>query len=327
MTYVQELTWIIMKGNMEGNNKQISVVIPVFRSERTLETLVDRLREVFSKKNWDYEIIMVDDCSPDNSWAVLKKLKEKYPDYLKIVRLLRNSGQHNAILCGFSLARGDIVVTMDDDLQNPPEEVPSLVKAIEEGYDLAIGAYDSKKHSTARNAGGRMIDLILRKIFKLPEGFQLTSFRAVRLSVVKNVCQGGSSFPYISAMLLANTSKCVNVPVKHEERLIGGSNYNLERSLRLAANLILNYSSYPLYFIAVACGAAFLFAMGYGATVVYEALTQGTSVSGWASLIVIMSLFNGILLLCLAVLALYVSRINQQVTHSQITYTIGSIHE
>jgi len=305
---------------------QISVVIPVYRSEQSLELLVGRLHEVLSALGKTFEIVLVDDCSPDGSWEILKKLKATHPSTLKIARLLRNSGQHNAILCGFSLAGGQIIVTMDDDLQNPPEEVPKLVAAIDQGYDLAIGAYETKQHAAVRNAGGRMIDALLRRMFSLPAGFQLTSFRAVRRAVVDRVCDMGGAFPYITAMLFSHASKYVNVPVRHEPRRFGSSNYNLRRSLRLAANLILNYSSWPLYLIASFCIAALCFAVGYGIYVIIKALTQGT-VSGWASMVVLISFFNGVVLLCMAILALYISRINQQITRTRLRYTIGELHE
>lgn len=113
---------------MDGQNKKISVVIPVYRSEISLEILAERLMSVFKRMGRNHEIIFIDDCSPDNSWRVLKRIKEIYKNKVKIVRLLVNGGQHNAILCGFSLVTGDVIVTMDDDLQNPPEEIPKLVE-------------------------------------------------------------------------------------------------------------------------------------------------------------------------------------------------------
>jgi len=308
-------------------NPEVSIVIPVYRAEASIEELTSRLHEILTRQGLTFEIILVDDCSPDGSWQVMKAMKQRHPSGLRIVRLARNSGQHNAILCGFSLARGAIVVTMDDDLQNPPEEVPKLIEAVQSGYDLVIGAYDSKKHSGLRNANGRMIDRLLRTLFALPPDFQLTSFRAIRQPVVSSVSQMGGAFPYITAMLFSNASKYINVPVRHEPRKFGKSNYNLKRSFLLAANLVLNYSSYPLNFIAMACLAALVFAAGFGTYVVIKALTGGTSVSGWASMIVLMSFFNGLLLLCIAILALYISRINQQITRTRQTYTIGEIHE
>lgn len=306
---------------------KISVVIPVYCSQKSLEILVSRLVAVLSELAQDYEIILVDDCSLDNSWEVMKQLKQQHEEFLKIVRLQVNNGQHNAILCGFSMVTGDIVITMDDDLQNPPEEIPNLVEALEEGYDLVIGAYDSKKHSTGRNLGGRMIDWILRCIFRLPARFQLTSFRAIRGSVVTHVNGMRGAFPYITSMLFANVSKYKNVFVRHDPRKFGASNYNLKKSLLLSMNLIFSYSPYPIYLIAVMCMFAFLFALGFGSWTIWKILQFGISVPGWASTVVIMTFFNGLILLCMLIFGIYISRLHQQTTRMRTRYKIAEIHE
>lgn len=304
----------------------ISVVIPAYRSRDSLPILVERLETVLEQPEQGYEIIIVDDCSPDDTWDVLKTLKKSHPR-LKIVRLLRNSGQHNAILCGFSIAQGDVIVTMDDDLQNPPEDIPKLVAAINEGYDLAIGSYDSKKHSVGRNLGGQLVDDVQRRIFDLPKSFQLTSFRAARKIVVDNVVAMGGVFPYVTSMLFSHTSRYINVPVHHEPRRFGRSNYNLKRSLLLAFNLLLSYSTYPLYFVVALCLGALGFSAGLSIFVIWRALAEGSVVPGWASTITAISFFNGLILLALVIHSLYLSRLNQQITRSRVGFTIGELHE
>lgn len=308
-------------------NPKISIVIPVYKSSKSLEILVAQLHKVLSKLNCDYEIILIDDCSPDDTWVVIKTLKKEHGERLKIAKLLVNSGQHNAILCGLSLSTGAIVITMDDDLQNPPEEIPKLLEAIDQGFDLVIGAYDSKKHSSIRKSSGRLIDWILRKIFALPRNFQLTSFRATTRPVVNNVCQMSGVFPYITAMMLSNASRYTNVLVRHDPRPFGKSNYNLKRSIRLAANLIFSYSSYPLYFVAILCFVAFLLSVISGVVTVYWTITYGTSAPGWASTVVIVSFFNAFTLLCLVIFGVYLSRINQQITRTRLPYTISELDE
>jgi dolichol-phosphate mannosyltransferase/undecaprenyl-phosphate 4-deoxy-4-formamido-L-arabinose transferase len=305
----------------------VSVVIPVYRSAESLPILVSRLEAVFKQMNKSLELVLVDDASPDNSWAVLKELKREHGKLLKIARLLTNKGQHNALLCGLSLARGDIVVTMDDDLQNPPEEIPKLLAGIERGYDLVIGAYDSKKHSALRNAGGTFIDWIIRRIFGLPERFQLTSFRATKRTVVDRVLQMGAVFPYVTCMLLSNASNYANASVRHDPRPYGRSNYNLKRNLYLAANLIFSYSSYPLYFVGLLSFLAFAFSILIGVRTIYKALVYGTSVPGWASTVVIVSFFNALILLCLSMFGLYLLRITQQITRTRVSYTVSELYE
>ncbi len=306
---------------------EVSVVIPVYRSEQSLRILVSRIIGVFRETGRTVEIVLVDDASPDDSWNVLKELKNEHGRALKIARLLTNRGQHNAILCGLSLSTAGLVVTMDDDLQNPPEEIPRLLDAMERGYDLVIGAYDSKKHAPVRNLGGRLIDWIIRRIFGLPRGFQLTSFRAAKRVVVQSAIQMSAVFPYITCMLLSNASNYVNVPVRHDQRQFGRSNYRLKQSLYLAANLVFSYSSYPLYFVGLLCLAAFMFSILIGLRTIYNTLVFGVAVPGWASTIVIVSFFNGLIMLCLSIFGLYLLRLHQQITRTRVSYTISELYD
>lgn len=305
----------------------VSIVIPVYRAAASLEELTSRLMAVIETLPGGGEIVLVDDCSPDESWTVLTGLKARYPKHLQIARLQRNSGQHNAILCGFSIVRGEVVITMDDDLQNPPEEIPRLLEKIDQGYDLVIGAYGEKQHSAARNASGGLVDRVIRWMFALPADFQLTSFRAVRRPVVDNVKQMGGVFPYVTTMLFSHTSKYANAPVRHDPRKHGASNYNLSRSVRLAANLLMSYSALPVMVVGVLCLAAFAFSVIFGTWVMVRALLQGSAVAGWASTIVVLSFFNATTLLCMFIFALYLSRMNQQLTRSRVSYTIAELHD
>ena len=285
-----------------------------------------RLQETLDKTAYDWEVIIVDDASPDDTWETLKQLK---PDYskLKIARLSRNGGQHNAILCGLGMASGDSVVTMDDDLQNRPEDITLLVNKVAAGYDLAIAAFPEKQHSGLRNMGGRLIDSIQRKIFGLPKNFQLTSFRACRSSVVGHAVSMGGVFPYITAMLLSHTSNYTNVPVQHEPRPYGQSNYTMKRSFLLAFNLLLNYSPLPLYVVIALCGLALVFSVLLAVWVFWQTLAYGTGIQGWASTMAGIAFFNSLTLLSLVVLGLYVSRISQQVTRSRVSFSLGEVIE
>ena len=311
----------------ESLRPYLSVVIPVYRAAASLEELVERLSTTVSRMGCTVEIVLVDDCSPDNSWQVLSSLKGRHSKLLKIARLQRNSGQHNAILCGFSLAEGDIVVTMDDDLQNPPEEIPKLIAMIEEGYDLVIGAYGAKQHSAARNVSGGMVDRVIRRMFELPRDFQLTSFRAARRHVILSVRQMSGVFPYVTTMLFSHASRYGNTPVRHDPRKHGTSNYNVRRSVRLAANLAFSYSTLPVLFVGFLCLGAFAFSLAFGSWVLVRAVIVGSSVHGWASTIVALSFFNALTLLCLFIFALYLSRMNQQLTRSRVSFTIAELHD
>lgn len=305
---------------------KISVVIPAYKSRQSLPILIDRLETTLSGLGRPFEVVLVDDCSPDDTWEVMLALKQERR-WLKIARLLRNSGQHNAILCGFSLVTGDVVVTMDDDLQNPPEEIPALLAAVDGGVDLAIGAYDDKKHASVRSIGGGLIDAVQRKIFGLPPEFQLTSFRAIRRAIVDNVSHMEGVYPYVTSMLLSHTSKCANVSVRHEARAFGESNYNLKRSVLLALNLLLTYSSYPLYFLAALCFGAFAFSGAFGVWILWRALAHSFDVPGWATTVVLISLLNALILFALVVQGIYISRLSRTVSRSLVSFTIGELHD
>ena len=269
---------------------KITVIIPVYNAANSLEMLFDRLINIFKNNNKEFEIIFVDDCSPDDSWKILTALKKKYSSILRIIRLSVNSGQHNAILCGMSFAQGDIIITMDDDLQHHPEDIPQLVKPIiEDHYELVIGSFQSKKQNVMRNIGGELIDYLQRRIFSLPKGFQLTSFRAMKKSLAQNAQQTDVIYPYLTAILLSLTTRYANVSVRHDKRHFGKTNYNFTNSLSLAANLILTYSSYPLYFVAGLSFSAFLTAGIFGSYIIYKVFIGGVSVPGWSSIIVLIS--------------------------------------
>lgn len=305
---------------------KVSVAIPVYNSDKTLRQLVPRLVEAVRGMGHAPEIVCVDDRSLDASWAVLQELKAAHPE-LKIARLARNSGQHSAVLCALTLSTGDIVVTMDDDLQHPPEEVPKLVRAVEGGPELVIGAYDGKKHSAFRNLGGRMVDAVLRRIFKLDSSVELTSFRAMSRPLVDRAKATYSAYPYITALLLSHSSSFANVTVRHAPRQEGKSNYNLVKSLKLAATLVFTYSSYPALFITALCALVFVLLLAYSLFILHMAIFSGTTMPGWASTILAVTFLNALVLLGLALLSFYISRMYLQITGLRSAFSIERIVE
>jgi len=304
----------------------ISIVIPVYNSSKSLPELLERLHATLEEED-KFEIILVDDASIDDSWTILEGLKASRFPALRLVQLSKNAGQHNALLCGFSLAKGEIVVTMDDDLQNPPEEVPKLLAKAREGFDLVVGAYDSKEHSRSRNSAGQIVDQTIRWIYRLPRGFQLTSFRAIRSTVIRNVCQMNGVYPYITTMILSHASSYANVAVRHESRRYGRSNYTLKRCLLLVVNLLLNYSSIPVYFVSLLSLLFLCISGGFGVLVVIRTLLQGSSVPGWTTLVGLISLLQSVTLFCLFICTFYLSRINQQLSRSKVSFTISRISD
>ena len=290
----------------------IAIVIPCYRSSDSIEILVNRIIATCEKNKLAAECILIDDASPDEAgtWRTIQGLGRKYPDVVRGFRLARNVGQHSALLCGMSLVSELtlVVVTMDDDLQQLPEDIPKMLSAITEGADLVVGAYPQKKHAIWRNIAGGMVDRTLRKLFSLPKEFQLTSFRAFRRYAAQEAVESGGRYSYITASLLSITRRRVNVPVQHEDRKQGRSGYTLLRSIELALNLYLTYSRIPLYLIF------FLFLVSMGATLVivgwtlYRYSVNSQIPMGWTSQMMMIGMSCTLNLIATAVVAVFVTR-------------------
>lgn len=219
----------------------ISVVVPVYNSSSSIKELCTRLVKVLTTITNIYEIILVDDNSQDNSFDQMKLARSNNPA-VKLIRLSENFGQQNAIMCGLRHAKGEYVITIDDDLQNPPEEIDALMKGIEKGYDVVYGIPTIKKHSTIRNLGSTMADLLFDMVCGKPRKIKVSSFRAMKRPIVEKIIEEKSSFVYISAITLQYTKNIGNVIVMHEQRKYGSSNYNIKKLAKLFYNIYVNYS-------------------------------------------------------------------------------------
>ena len=300
-----------------------SVVIPVYNSQYVLGTTVDRTVAFFHKDAIDFEIILIDDGSPDESWKVIQQKVKEHPQVIGI-SLLQNYGQHVANLCGFSQATGEYVITMDDDLQNPPEEIRKLIDGVEKGYDLVIGRYREKRPSLVRRLGSCVVGYINKKVFNMPDDLVLTNFRIIHRDVVQRVCAYRASYPYIPGLVVMLSSRRANVLVEHNKRQVGQSNYNVWRIAKLVSEILFNYSSYPLRFVAGVGLLMALISFFLSAFYLVTSIVDGTSVPGWASVIVLLSFFNGMTLLVLGMTGEYLVRLINQ-TSSTDSYHVKEI--
>jgi len=228
----------------------ISVIVPVFNSESSLEELYLRLKKVLVSLCDDYEIIMVDDCSQDKSFKVMRSLRN-LDHRVKIIRLGTNSGQHNATFCGFKYCQGDYIITIDDDLQHPPEEIPILMEKLLKGYDVVFGIPHQKQHNLYRNWGSVLIDKCINMIFPHYSNIKRSSFRALHNDVVTRMVSHPKVPIYMAALILLNSLKPGNVNVRHENRKYGKSNYSIRKSLILTRILLIHYSYFPLKVISI----------------------------------------------------------------------------
>jgi len=292
-----------------------SVVIPVFNSQDVVGETIDRVAAFFRDNDLCFEIIAINDGSHDGSWRVLERKASEHPELVSI-DLLRNFGQHVANLCGFHHATGDYVITLDDDLQNPPEEISKLISKANEGFDLVIGRFETKQHSPVRNVGSRVVGWINRKVFHSPKDLVLSNFRIIESSVVARVCAHKTSYPYIPGMVVMFCSRPANVLVEHMRREVGKSTYNFWRISKLVSEILFNFSSFPLRLVAGIGLATALISFLLSTFYLITAFTKGTTVPGWATVVIMLSFFNGMTLFVLGMIGEYLVRLINQVSSS-----------
>jgi glycosyltransferase involved in cell wall biosynthesis len=291
----------------------ISVVVPVYRSARLLPALAERLRAALEGEGRPWEIVLVDDASPDDSYRVLQQLRAG-DGRLRIVQFARNQGQQHATLCGLNYARGSEVITIDDDLQSAPEEIPLLLAKLRDGHTAVIGRIRDKQHGWWRNAGSRAHQYLAGKIIGKPRGLYLSSFRALSRTAVDRIVRYKGAHPHISALLLKSVppASVVNVEVSHAPRAEGASTYSLRKLVKTASFLLINHSYIPLRFM-VGWGFALSLLSGlFAAYVVARVLFFGQSVPGWPSLSVLVSFLCGNILMALGVVGEYLGRLVEE---------------
>lgn len=299
--------------NRAPDDPMLSVVVPVYRSAPLLPSLVERLSAALEKEGRSWEIVLVDDASPDGSYELLHRLRAREPR-LRIVQFARNQGQQHATLCGLNYARGAEVVTIDDDLQSAPEEIPILLAKLREGYLAVLGRIGIKRHSWWRNAGSRTHQYLAEKIIAKPPGLYLSSFRALSRAAVDRLVRYKGAHPHISALLLKSVpaSAIANADVSHAPRSVGGSTYTLRKLVKFASFLMINHSYIPLRFMTAWGFVLSLLSLLFAAWVVARALFFGHAPSGWPSLSVLVAFLSGNILMALGIVGEYLGRLVEE---------------
>ncbi len=285
----------------------LTIVVPLYNSSATLERLIAELSAL--KVDGGHELVLVNDGSPDNTIEVCERLMRTATLPITLVKLSRNFGEHNAVMAGLRHANGEYIVTMDDDLQNPPSEVMKLVNHARDGkFEVIYSYYEEKKHESWRNFGSwltnRMADLLLDK----PKGLYLSSFRCMSAFVAKEICRYEGPFAYVDGLILQVTQSIDRLLVAHAEREEGRSGYTFRKLVRLWLNMFVNFSVVPLRLATMLGFSMAAFGFIYTVAVVWEHFTHGTPL-GWSSLMASLTTFSGTQLLVLGVAGEYIGRI------------------
>ena len=302
--------------------KNYSVIVPVYNSSRTLRPLLEGIISSFGKIKETFEVIFIEDCSGDDSWNVLCKLKKEFPETVTVIRLAKNFGQHNAILCGLNHMSGKHVITIDDDLQIPPEEIEKLIAEFNKTHsDVIYGIYSEKKHGYFRNFGSRIVQKIFKKIFKAKN--DITSFRLISEHTASKLKNHKENFVFVDGLLHWYTNDFTFVRVRHEPRKTGKSGYNIKSLIKLANNLLFNFTTLPLKWMTY-LGLTFSLLSFISAIIfIFRKLIYAVPL-GYTSIIVTIFFFFGITLLVIGVIGEYVSRL-YSVQNEKPQYSVKEI--
>jgi len=287
----------------------VSVVVPVYNSERTLEVLVQRVAAAFAEPARSFEIILVDDGSRDGSWRAIRELATVHQQ-VRGLSLMRNYGQHNALLVGIRAARSGVIVTLDDDLQNPPEEIPKLLTRLEAGCDVVYGTPEIRQDTFWRRVTSRIVRSILKSALGTDVARNVSSFRAFRTELRNAFADYRSSFVSIDVLLTWGTSRFAAVTVEHRPREVGRSNYGFARLVLTALDVMTAFSTRPLRLASLIGFAFTLFGMIVLVWVVGRYFWLGYSFPGFPFLASVIAIFSGAQLFALGIIGEYLARVH-----------------
>ena len=289
------------------------MVIPVFNEEENLRELGQRLIRTLTAMGRPFEIIFVDDGSTDGSWELLTDLNRQYPQNIRALQFHRNFGQHQAIFAGFQAAKGKVMVTLDADLQNPPEEIPRLVAKLEEGYDTVGGWRENRQDSIFRRLPSQLVNYVMSRV----TGVKLRDYgcmlRAYRRSVVDSINQCQESSSFIPALANLFAQRVAEIPVGHAERERGTSKYGIIKLLRLNFDLMTGFSNLPIHLVGFMGVTIAFLGLLFGFMLIIRRIFVGPEVEGVFTLLAILFVFVGLNTLGLALIGEYVGRIYREV--------------
>ena len=294
---------------MEPTAPSLSVVIPVYRSARILADLIERLEPALRELTDDFEVLFVDDCSPDDSWKVVQDLANAHP-CVRGIHLMRNAGQHSALLCGIRAAAKEVVVTIDDDLQHPPDQIQVLLAELAGGHDVVYGYPEKEQHGLFRDLASVFTKFALKNAMGSTTARRSSAFRAFRTRVREAFEGYRGQFVSIDVLLTWGTTRFSAVPVRHDPRKEGESNYTFGKLVRHALNMLTGFSTFPLQLASLTGFAATVFGLVVLTYVLGRWAIEGSSVPGFPFLASIVAIFSGAQLFALGIMGEYLARMH-----------------
>jgi undecaprenyl-phosphate 4-deoxy-4-formamido-L-arabinose transferase len=299
-----------IKNEIKGHSVDLSVLIPVYNEQDVLSILFDRLYPVMDTLGRSYEIVFVNDGSSDNSATILAQQFENRPEVTRVVSLSSNAGQHAALIAGFELTRGEFIVTLDADLQNPPEEIPAIVKEMDKGFDY-VGSIRASRHDKAwRHLASRMMNGLREKITNIRMTDQGCMLRGYSREIVKEIAVSNESRTFIPALAYLYAAKPTEITVAHEERAAGQSKYSLFKLIQLNFDLVTSFSSVPLQLISFTGIVVSILSLLFVCYLAFRRIFYGPEVEGVFTLFGITIFLMGLLLFSVGMLGEYIGRIN-----------------
>ncbi|OGW38470.1 MAG: glycosyl transferase family 2 [Nitrospirae bacterium GWC2_56_14] len=292
----------------------LSIVIPVYNAEATIEALCNSLVYLYAKK-YQMQILLVNDGSKDESDARCRKLHTTYPLIVTYLKLARNFGEHNAVMAGLNHATGEYCVVMDDDLQNPPEELEKLVDEIQKGYDVVYARYASKQDSLFRNMGSAFHDKVATLFLKKPVNLYLSSFKVMNRFLLNEVIKYSGPDPYVDGIVLRTTDNISTIPVKHHQRPSGRSGYTLGKLISIWGSMVVSYSLVPLRLIGIVGLLITAGGVVYGIFKAYDDLHTYGKLTDFETLMSANLTFRGLTMMAVSILGEYVGRIYVLLNH------------
>ena len=287
----------------------ISVIVPVYNGQDSLSELVDRLHAVLKLLEIQYELLLVNDGSADRSWEVISSLAAQH-EWIRGINLMRNYGQHNALLMAIRNARHDVIVTLDDDLQNPPEEIPKLLEKLSDEYDVVYGTPQSEQHGFWRDMASRISKLAFQTTMGVDTARNVSAFRAFRTILREAYADYQSPFVSIDVLLTWGTKRFTSVSVRHDQRVVGISNYTFRMLVTHALNMMTGFSTLPLQLASLIGFGCTLFGLAVLAFVLVRYVIEGGSIPGFPFLASVISIFAGAQLFTIGIIGEYLSRMH-----------------